>query len=388
MRDKLRIILCIVALSGAWVDRVCPQKPPQQPNPIEKHNGNLDVGGSKVYYEECGNGAAVVLLHDDLLHSVTWDAEWEPLCRKYHAIRYDRRGYGKSDSPKSAFSPADDLYALMTHLKVAHAVLVGSSSGAGLAIDFTLAHPQMVEGLLLLGPVVEGLDVSPEFQERRSRNNAPLADGNAKAAAENWSKDPYIVGERHDAERKRVYDVLADNPQNLKNSGEFQTPNPAPSSSRLAEIHVPTLVLVGELDISDVHATAGAIESAIPGAQRDIIINAGHLVQLEQPDSLLDRISRFVDWQERISVSLPVQTLRSYAGTYNSSDGILTIEMDGDHLSAQFPGQPAFPLYAESRSKFFLKFSETEIEFTKNAAGKVTQAIIYQDGEATKAPRM
>jgi 3-oxoadipate enol-lactonase len=386
MQNKLRVtFLGIAALvSSTCVDDAYAQKPAA----IEKHSRNLDVGGSKIYYEECGAGAAVVLLHDGLLHSVTWDGEWDPLCRKYHAIRYDRRGYGKSDAPKGPFSPTEDLYALLEHLKITHAVLVGSSSGAALAVDFTLAHPEMVEGLFLLGPVVEGQEVSAAFQDRRSKNNAPLANGDVKAAAENWSKDPYIVGERHDAARKRVYDVLVENPQNLRYTGEFQTPHSPSSSSRLAEIHVPTLILVGEVDISDVHASAGAIESAIPGAQRDIIINAGHLVQLEQPDILLERIFRFVDLQERKSVSLPAETLHAYMGQYNSSDGVLTIELDGDHLSAQLPGQPAFPLYAASPSKFFLKVSEIEIEFTKNAAGKVTQAIIYQDGATSRAPRM
>ena len=386
MRSKLAIIFpCTVALVFcAWANPVSAQKMPS----IEKHTGNLDIGGSKIYYEECGAGAAVVLLHDELLHSVTWDAEWEPLCRKYHAIRYDQRGYGKSDPPKGSYSPTEDLNALLAHLKITQAVFVGSSSGAELAIAFALNHPGMVEGLFLLGPLVDGMEMSPEFQERRNKNNAPVADGNVKAAAENWSKDPYIVGERHDAARKRIYDVLSDDPQNLRSAGEFQTPDSPTTSSRLAEVHAPTLILVGELDISDVHANAGAMESAIPGAQRDIIINAGHLVQLEQPEILLERLSRFVDWQERSSVSLPAQTLRAYTGQYSSSDGVLTIGIDGGHLTAQLPGQAEFPLFAESPSKFFLKVAEIEIEFNKNATGKVTQAIIYQDGSATKAPRM
>jgi 3-oxoadipate enol-lactonase len=388
MQNKLRVsfLFAVALLSGAWAGAAYSQK--QKLASIEKHSGYLDVGGSKIYYEECGAGAAVVLLHDGLLHSVTWDAEWDPLCRKYHAVRYDRRGYGKSDLPKNQFAPTEDLYALLAHLNIGHAILVGNSSGGALAIDFALAHPEMAEGLFLIGPVVDGMGVSAAFEERGNKNNAPLATGDVKAAAENWSKDPYILGEGHEAARKRLYDVLVENPQNLKYTGEFQIHNSLPSNSRLGEIHVPTLILVGEFDISDVHAHAGAIESGIPGAERDIIINAGHLIQLEQPDILLERISRFVDLQERKSVSVPVETLHAYTGLYNAADGVVTIGMEGGHLTLQIPGQPAFPLFAESQSKFFLKVSEIDIEFTKNAAGKVTQAIIYQDGSASKAPRM
>jgi pimeloyl-ACP methyl ester carboxylesterase len=358
-----------------------------KPPAIEKHSGHLDVRGGRIYYEECGRGANVVLLHDRLLHSVTWDAVWEPLCRKYHVARYDRRGYGKSDLPKIEFSPTEDLYALLAHLQMPRAVMVGNSSGAALAVDFALDHPEMVEGLLLIGPVVDGMEISDAFKEREDRNNAPLLQGDVRAAAENWSRDPYIIGERHDAARKKLYDALMDCPQNLKYTGEFQAHNSAPSNSRLGEIHAPAIVLVGEFDISDVHAHAGAIEDGIAGAQRDIIINSGDLVQLEQPDILIEKLSRFVDWQERKTVSVPGETLRAYTGQYNSDDGVVTVRAEGGQLTMQMPGQAAFPLYAESQSKFFLKVSEIEIEFTKNNAGKVTQAVIYQDGAASKAPR-
>ena len=151
---------------------------------------------------------------------------------------------------------------------------------------------------------------------------------------------------------------------------------------------MPTLILVGEFDISDVHAHAGAIEEGIAGADRDVIINAGHLVQLEQPEILVERLSKFVDLQERASVSVPVETLRAYTGLYEAGEGIVTIGMEGGHLTLQLPGRPAFPLYAESPSKFFLKVSEIEMEFTKDSTGKVKQALIYQEGETIKASRL
>jgi 3-oxoadipate enol-lactonase len=359
-----------------------------KPAAIEKHSGHLDVGGAKIYYEECGTGANLVLLHDGLLHSVTWDAVWEPLCRKYHAVRYDRRGYGKSDQPKSEFSPTEDLSALFAHLKMPHAVVVGNSSGAALALDFALAHPEATEGLFLIGPVVDGMGVSEPFQERGRKNNAPLEQGDVKGAAENWSKDQYIVGEGHPAARKKLYDTLIENPQNLKYTGEFQIRNSQPANSRLGEIHAPTVILVGELDISDVHAHAGAIEEGIAGAQRDIIINSGHLVQLEQPEIVVERLTRFVDLQERPSIAVDAAMLHAYTGQYELPDGVVTIGMEGGHLTLQTPGQPAFPLYAESPTKFFLRVSEIDMEFTKTGAGKITQATIYQDGAAMKAPRL
>ena len=365
-----------------------PATPAQKQPPIEKHSGRLDVGGAKIYYEECGSGAAVVLLHDGLLHSVTWDSVWEPLCRKYHAVRYDRRGYGRSDSPNAKFSPVDDLAALLSHVQVSRAVIVGSSSGGALAIDFALAKPDMVEGLFLLGPVVHGMDVSPAFIERGAQNSAPLAKGDTQAAADNWSKDQFIIGEGHDPVRKKLLDELVESPQNLKYTGEFESREGAPASTRLREIHVPAIILVGERDISDVHAQAGAIEEGIAGTQKDVIINSGHLVQLEQPEILLDKLSAFVDLQERKSITLPPDALQAFTGPYESKDGTVTVGVESEHLTLKLPGQPAFPLYAESPSKFFLRVAEIDIEFSRDSAGKAKQVTIFQDGGTTTALRI
>src|SRR5262245_5130318 len=98
----------------------------------------LSRDGSHIYYEESGpaNAAAVVLLHDGLLDSVTWDQVWPALGRQYHVVRYDRRGMGRSDPPRAAFIPTEDLLALLDRLGIASATPVGSSSASGLALGF------------------------------------------------------------------------------------------------------------------------------------------------------------------------------------------------------------------------------------------------------------
>ena len=72
------------------------------------------------------------------------------------------------------------------------------------------------------------------------------------------------------------------------------TPAP-PAAPRLGEIKVPTLVLVGEDDVADNHAQAGAVEYAIRGARRVVVRKAGHLVYMEQPAEFTRIVTRFVD---------------------------------------------------------------------------------------------
>ena len=69
----------------------------------------LQIGESRIYYEEAGKGEAVLLVHDGLASSVTWDSEWQALAKKFHVIRYDRRGYGLSDAPTKKFAQWDDF---------------------------------------------------------------------------------------------------------------------------------------------------------------------------------------------------------------------------------------------------------------------------------------
>jgi 3-oxoadipate enol-lactonase len=348
----------------------------------------LNIADSRIYYEECGSGPNVVLLHDGLLHSNTWDGAWTALCKKYHALRYDRRGYGRSDPPKTLFAPIEDLFALLTRLNVRRAIVVGNSSGGALAIDFALSHPEMVEGLFLVGPVVQGMETTNHFDDRARKNSAPIAKGDLKAAAENWSKDQYIVAAGHDGARKLIYETLVHYPQNLTNSHQFEIGNTTPSLYRLSEIHAPTSILVGEFDIPDVHAQGGAIQAGIPGAQRDILNNAGHLIQVEAPAAFVEKFGEFVNLQERKGIEVPAATLQNYAGKYGSGSFEMTVTLKDGQLLLATPGVPPLPLFAESQTKFSMKTFRVEIEFTKEAAGKAAQAIIYQGDGSFKVSRL
>jgi 3-oxoadipate enol-lactonase len=64
---------------------------------------------------------------------------------------------------------------------------------------------------------------------------------------------------------------------------------------RLHEIHLPTLILVGDADIPDVHAHAGAIEAAIPNSRRIVVSDVvGHLMYIEKPEEFLTIITHFL----------------------------------------------------------------------------------------------
>jgi len=256
--------------------------------------GECDISGSKIYYEESGSGSAIVLLHDGLLDSASWDEVWRPLARKYHVIRYDRRGYGRSDPATSPFSPAEDLAKLLRHLKVEHALIAGSSSGGALAIDFAIKHPKMVDGLFLIGPVLHGMEYSAEFQTRANRNNEPMKRDDVRAMARNWSQDRFLIAGANENARQKLYEHLLANADKLEkyDSGLEEKLLP-PASKRLAEIKASTVILEGDHDIADVHAHCDAIKAGISGSKRIVVNEAGHLIQLEKPDEVVKRLQDF-----------------------------------------------------------------------------------------------
>jgi pimeloyl-ACP methyl ester carboxylesterase len=257
-------------------------------------SGTIDADGGSVYYEAAGEGPALIMIHDGLLHSATWDEQFNSFSSSYRVIRWDRRGYGKSESPKKPFSHLDDLRALMDHLGIEEATLMGCSSGGLLAIDFTLEHPKRVSALVLVGPIISGFSFSKHFSNRGERG-IPAQNAPVETKIQYWSwKDPWITAPESTAAKKRMEKLLTENPQNLVGSGRFARSPGRPALSLLSDIKIPTLLVVGESDIPDVHAHVGAIEAGIPGSQRIVIPRSGHLVHFEKPKEFNHSVSEFL----------------------------------------------------------------------------------------------
>src|SRR5215470_17334811 len=255
---------------------------PARARSVLQQGSFLEVDGVKLYYEECGSAPqVVVLVHDGVLHSAAWDDVWPDFCKHFHTIRYDRRGYGRSPVAAHGYYATDDLAALLHHLRIKRVAIVGSSHGGEISINFTLDHPEMVEQLVLVGAVVGGMPYTKHFLERGDVLGKPLEKGDIKGAIAAAATDKYLTAPGSDAAKKRMADILSANPQDLTHP-ELEL-RVRPALPRLGEIRIPTLLLVGDADIPDVHVHAGAIEAGIPSARLVVISDVGHLMYLEKP---------------------------------------------------------------------------------------------------------
>ena len=233
------------------------------------------------------------MVHDGVLDSAAWDDVWPEFCKYFHTIRYDRRGYGRSPVATQGYYATDDLGAILHHLELKRVAIVGSSHGGEISINFTLDHPEMVEQLVLVGAVVGGMPYTKHFLERGDALGKPLEKGDIKGAIAAATKDKYLTAPGSDAAKKRMADILLANPQDLTHP-ELELPVKA-ALPRLGEIHIPTLLLVGDADIPDVHAHAGAIEVGIPRARRVVISDVGHLMYLEKPAEFSGIVIEFLE---------------------------------------------------------------------------------------------
>jgi len=253
----LRTVLFVLGLSV--ITTVAAQPAPGEPGTVE--SGFVEVEGGRIFYEAAGRGPAVVMIHDGLLHRETWNAQFAGFAESHRVIRWDRRGYGRSDSPDAPFRNIDDLFALMTALEIEHASLV------------------------LVGPIVSGFGFSEHFKTRGDRG-MPDRDAPVDEKIDYWTAmDPWLMAPDSTAARNAMRSLMVENPQNLTGSGSFARWPGFSCQGRLSEIEVPTLIVVGESDIPDVHTHAGVIEGGIEGSRRVVLTHSGHLAHFEVPDA-------------------------------------------------------------------------------------------------------
>src|SRR5262249_37435154 len=118
------------------------------------------VNGARLWYEVSGDGPTVVFVHEGISDSRLWDDQWPEACARFRSLRYDLRGFGRSDLPGGPFSHAADLRALRDHVGIARAALVGGSMGGNTATELAILEPERVTALVIAPPGIVGTDRS------------------------------------------------------------------------------------------------------------------------------------------------------------------------------------------------------------------------------------
>jgi 3-oxoadipate enol-lactonase len=249
------------------------------------------VTAAVLHHAVRGDGPPVLFVHAGIADSRMWDGFAERLVAGGHrTIACDLRGFGRSPLTPGVVSNAADLLALLDHLGLERAAVVGASFGGLQALDLALRAPDRVSALVLLGSVLDEFDASAELDAFDAAEEAAVEAGDLDAATEAnvrfWIERP---GERpaEDVD-PAVLDLVrtmqrAAFAAQMDVDAALDAPDP-PVARRLADVAMPTLVVVGADDVADFVALARRLAHGIPGAGPVVTIaRAAHLPALERP---------------------------------------------------------------------------------------------------------
>jgi pimeloyl-ACP methyl ester carboxylesterase len=262
-------------------------------------------GRAQLAYEITGveTGIDVLLIHAGVNDRRSWRHVVERLRARHRCVTFDMRGYGETTyETEAGWSPVSDAMAVLDAAGVERpVVIVACSMGGQTAIDLTLAHPDRVAGLVLIGAAVRGAPY-PDIKQ------GPTAELNARIEAADAAGDIDEVG-RFDAwmwldgpgaPEGRVGGPARELFLDM-NGRALRAPDPgdqaeiSPAWPRLGEIAATTLVMIGRLDAEEIQVIDEPAAAIIPGARLRWLDGVAHLPHLEGDPAALHEITGFVD---------------------------------------------------------------------------------------------
>ncbi|MGH3564916.1 MAG: alpha/beta fold hydrolase [Pseudonocardia sp.] len=260
----------------------------------------VELADGHLAYDDVGDGPPVVFLHDGTLDRRVWDYQLLAL-PGYRVLNLDARGHGESSTPAVPYLRGDDVIALLDHLELPSAFLIGQAMGGTTALDTALDHPDRVRGMVVSGcgtsqqywqsPFLVGLLKRQMFAAARRDT-----EGYIEAFLRMWVDGP--TREPHDVEpsvRERCREMAMNTAVRHARPDPVLPGRAADSWARLPGVGAPLLAVVGELDCTDVREMIERVVSAVPDAKLDVVAGAGHMVNMEQPERFTGAVRQFLD---------------------------------------------------------------------------------------------
>jgi len=264
---------------------------------------HLTVPGAELYYESDGHASApaLLLIPAGIATLRMWDAQVEALAAAHLVVRYDPRGFGATrHDPAVPISNRADALAVLDHLGVDRATVVGSSRGGTIALDVALDAPDRVSGVVTIGAGPSGFPELPLTDEEHRRIDEldevdPAVDARRLVRLETalWAAGPLRLEDDLDPGFvRRAHELNEPNIAHAADDGTMVPLDP-PAYGRLGDIRSPALVMVGEYDLSTTRSHYDHLLEALPDATGFCFQDAAHLPNVERPDEFTHVL---LDW--------------------------------------------------------------------------------------------
>jgi len=256
--------------------------------------GYLKIGNFSLYYERVGSGPALVFLHGLGGNHLSWWQQVPYFMRWFECITVDQRSFGMSPDPDGSFCDAhpSDLGALLDHLKIEKAVLVGQSMGGWTIVGYALEHPERVAAMVMAD--TPGGIFAPEMGALMASVRgpvSPLQQGPPIGSMPTYAHDYFA----RRPEMAFLYDSIrifgAHPPDDAVKRLGARRYDLAKVRERLT---MPILCIEGEQDVLIAPEMIRHLVKALPNARLAMVPGAGHSVYFEKPEVFNQVILDFV----------------------------------------------------------------------------------------------
>ncbi len=259
------------------------------------------VQGTRVVFYDRGSGPALVLVHGMFGDHLDWEPVLEPLARRHRVVALDLPGFGDSEKPEREYTAeffVAALHELLQSLGVDRASVVGNSFGGILAVLYTLAHPQVVERLVL----VSSGGLRPFGGEEKQLAVERLSEENllALTPAVHRQMFPRIFAKCGEAQERYFAKqdaklARADYPAYVRAIvSSIRLVLSAYVLDRLREVRCPTLLLWGDRDIVFPVELARQALERLPQGKLEILPGGGHALQIDCPVEFVAALEEFL----------------------------------------------------------------------------------------------
>jgi pimeloyl-ACP methyl ester carboxylesterase len=257
--------------------------------------------GARLYYEEAGRGTPIVFVHEFSGDFRSWEAQMRHFSRRYRCVAFNARGYPPSDVPAAVSkyswrTAVDDIAAVMRHLGLARAHIVGCSMGAYATLQFGLRYPRRALSLTL---VSAGAGSDPKTRAQfvkasEATARSMLAEGLGPSMKKYYTAANRIQLENKDPRAWREFFVRfaersALGHANTLRGVQMKRPSIYDLGGKLARMKMPTHVVVGDEDESSI-GPGLFIKQVCPAARLTVVAATGHVVNVEEP-ALFNRLT-------------------------------------------------------------------------------------------------
>ena len=308
-RVSHRLFLCALSLTGIISCHSTPNPHPPLLETIHRSSPQfIEVDGNNIAYIEDGKGDPIVLIHGFGGSIWNWEHQYHGLSDSYHVIVLDILGSGMSDKPDIPYTPrrlVEFFKGFLDSLNVHRATLIGNSMGAGLAMAMALTVPDRVKSLVLISgfpPDPRASVASPHYQQFIDRRPPLWLAKFGNWISGRWATKTLLEEIIHD--QTLITPLVVERSYQNRQRSDFLPPLYSlmdnieqwneEFGSRLHQIQQPTLIIWGAEDQVFPPSVGQELQHHLPHATLQVIPNAGHIPQWEQPSHVNTLISEFL----------------------------------------------------------------------------------------------